>query len=120
MATVIGIFENQYLNNKKLTVVRPGNQTRKFTHIDDTILVCYEAWIKNKNKHYSIYYKKNYSILSVAKMFKSKIKYLPYRSGERYASILTKMNLNNRIIQRNGRIDLKDYICNFIQANKRP
>ena len=120
MATVIGIFENQYLNNKKLTVVRPGNQTRKFTHIDDTILVCYEAWKKDKNKHYSIYYKKNYSILSVAKMFKSKIKYLPYRSGERYASILTKMNLNNRIIQKKGRIDLKDYIHNFIQVNKRP
>ena len=120
MATVIGIFENQYLNNKKLTVVRPGYQTRKFTHIDDTILVCYEAWKRNKNKHYSIYYKKNYSILSVAKMFKSQIKFLPSRSGERYASVLTKMNLNNRIIQRKGCIDLKDYINNFIKVNKRP
>ena len=120
MATVIGIFESQYLNKKKLTVVRPGYQTRKFTHIDDTILVCYEAWKKNKNKHYSTYYKKNYSILSVAKMFKSKIKFLPPRSGERYASILTKMNLNNRIIQRKGRIDLKDYIKKFVKVNKRP
>ena len=36
MATVIGIFENQYLKNKPLTVVRPGNQTRRFTHIHDT------------------------------------------------------------------------------------
>ena len=120
MATVIGIFENQYLNNKKLTVVRPGYQTRKFTHIDDTILVCYEAWKRNKNKHYSIYYKKNYSILSVAKMFKSQIKFLPPRGGERYASVLTKMNLNNRIIQRKGCIDLKYYINNFIKVNKRP
>ena len=100
--------------------MRPGYQTRKFTHIDDTILVCYEAWKKNKNKHYSIYYKKNYSILSVAKMFKSKIKFLPPRSGERYASVLTKMNLNNRIIQRKGRIDLKDYIKKFVKVNKRP
>ena len=41
MATVIGIFENQYLNNKDLTVVRPGYQTRKFTHIDDTISLLY-------------------------------------------------------------------------------
>ena len=56
MATVIGIFEDQYLNNSKLTVVRPGYQTRKFTHIDDTIRVCFEAWKKDKNKHYSIFY----------------------------------------------------------------
>jgi UDP-glucose 4-epimerase len=37
MSTVIGIFENQYLNKKPLTVVKPGTQTRRFTHIDDTI-----------------------------------------------------------------------------------
>ena len=37
MATVIGIFENQYLNKKPLTVVKPGTQTRRFTHINDTV-----------------------------------------------------------------------------------
>ena len=120
MATVIGIFENQYLKNKKLTVVKPGYQTRKFTHIDDTIRVCYEAWKKNKNSHYSIYYNKNYSILSVAKMFKSKIKFIPFRKGERFASVLTKINLNNRILHRKGQIDLRDYISSFIKVNKRP
>ena len=119
MATVIGIFEDQYLNNSKLTVVRPGYQTRKFTHIDDTIRVCFEAWKKNQNKHYSIFYNKNYSILAVAKMFNSKIKFLPFRRGERYASVLTKMNLNNRIIQRKGKINLKNYISNFIKINKK-
>ena len=54
MATVIGIFENQYKNKKPLTVVRPGTQSRRFTHIDDTVDVCFEAWKKNKCKHYSI------------------------------------------------------------------
>ena len=43
MATVIGIFENQYKNKKKLTVVRPGSQSRKFTHIDDTVKGCFVA-----------------------------------------------------------------------------
>ena len=47
MATVIGIFEEQYKKNKKLTVVKPGTQSRKFTHINDTVNVCYEAWKKN-------------------------------------------------------------------------
>ena len=46
MATVIGIFENCYIKNKPLTVVRPGTQTRRFTHIDDTVKTCYEAWKK--------------------------------------------------------------------------
>ena len=44
MATVIGIFENLYKKNKPLTVVKPGTQTRRFTHISDTINVCFIAW----------------------------------------------------------------------------
>ncbi len=114
MATVIGIFEDHYKKKLKLPVVKPGTQTRRFTHIQDTIKVCFEAWIANKNKHYSITNKKSYSILSVAKMFKSKIKLLPYRPGERYASALNTMNLNNKILKRYGKIELKNYINNFI------
>ena len=116
MATVIGIFEDQYSKNKPLTVVKPGSQTRKFTHIDDTINVCYEAWIKNKCAHYSVSHKKSYSILATAKMFKSKIKFVKPRPGERYASSLVKMSLNNKIIQRFGKINLKDYITSFIKG----
>ena len=118
MATVIGIFEDQYLKKKPLTVVKPGSQSRKFTHIDDTINVCYEAWIKNKCAHYSVSHKKSYSILATAKMFKSKIKFIKARPGERYASSLVKMSLNNKIIQRFGKINLKDYITSFIKGCK--
>tara|TARA_B100001029_G_C15037041_1_gene440841 strand:- start:765 stop:1652 length:888 start_codon:yes stop_codon:yes gene_type:complete len=118
MATVIGIFENLYKKNKSLTIVKPGSQTRRFTHILDTIEVCYEAWLKNKCAHYSISNKKTYSIKAVAKMFKSKIKYLKPRSGERYASALTNMSLNNKVIKRYGKIDLKDYISSFIKDAK--
>ena len=57
MATVIGIFEDQFVNNELLTVVKPGTQSRRFTHIYDTIEVCYEAWKKNKCAHYSISHK---------------------------------------------------------------
>jgi UDP-glucose 4-epimerase len=115
MATVIGIFESQFLENKNLTVVKPGTQTRKFTHIHDTVEVCYEAWRKNKCAHYSISHKKSYSILQLAKMFKRKVKLLKSRPGERYASALTKISLNNKIIQRYGKIHLKDYITSFIK-----
>jgi|TARA_B100001540_G_C15801325_1_gene640043 UDP-glucose 4-epimerase len=114
MATVIGIFEDHFKRKLKLPVVKPGTQTRRFTHIQDTINVCYAAWIANKNKHYAITNKKSYSILGVAKLFNSKIKFLSYRPGERYASALNNMNLNNKIIKRYGKIELKTYVNNFI------
>jgi len=115
MATVIGIFENCYKNKKPLPVVRPGNQTRRFTHIYDTVTVCYEAWKKNKCAHYSISNKKSYSIKEVAKLFKSRIIYLKPRLGERYASALIKISLKNKVIRRFGKINLKDYITSFIK-----
>ena len=117
MATVIGIFEELYKKNKPLPVVRPGTQSRRFTHIDDTVYVCYIAWKKNLSRHYSISHKESFSITKVAKMFKSKIKYLPSRPGERYASALTNMNLSNKVYKYFGKIKLKDYINNFINKN---
>jgi len=116
MATVIGIFENQYKKNKPLTIVKPGTQTRRFTHILDTVNACYNAWKINKCAHYSISHKKAYSILDVAKMFKSRIKYLNHRKGERFASSLANMSLNNKIIKKYGKIHLKDYITSFIKG----
>ena len=118
MATVIGIFQNQYKKKKTLTVVKPGNQTRRFTHISDTVNVCYMAWKLNKCSHYSISHKKSYSILSVAKMFGSKIRFLPPREGERYASALTNISYNNKVIKLYGKINLKDYITSFIKSVK--
>jgi len=117
MATVIGIFESQYKKTKPLTVVKPGSQSRRFTHVDDTIEVCYYAWKKNKCRHYSISNKKSYSILQVAKMFNSEIKFLPARRGERYASALTSMNLSNKVFKIFGKISLKDYIKNIIKSS---
>ncbi len=115
MATVIGIFEYQYNKRKTLTIVRPGTQTRRFTHISDTVKVCYDAWKLNKCSYYSISHKKSYSIIEVAKMFNANISYLPERLGERYASALTHMSLNNRVIKKFGKISLKDYISSFIK-----
>lgn len=117
MATVIGIFENLYKDNKALTVVRPGSQTRKFTHVFDTVNICYLAWKKNLCRHYSIANKDSYSILEVAKMFNTKIKYLPKRSGERYESVLATKNLSNKIYKYFGKISLKNYIEVFLKKN---
>ena len=119
MATVIRIFEDHYKKKLPLPIVKPGTQTRRFTHIQDTVSTCYKAWRLNKCRHYSISSKKSYSILEVAKLFGTKIKYLPPRLGERYASALTNMSLNNKVIKRFGKIHLKDYITSFIKNEKK-
>ena len=118
MATVVGIFEDYFKRGKKLPVVRPGTQTRRFTHVYDTIKACVFAWKKNKCKQYSIASRQSFSIMELAKLFKSKIKYLPMRKGERFASALTKMNLSNMIVRLSAKIRLKDYIKNFLSNNQ--
>ena len=118
MATVIGIFEDHYRQKKALPVVKPGKQTRRFTHINDTVDICYKAWKRKLCRHYSIANKKTYSILEVARMFNTKIKYLPKREGERYASALTNRSLSNKVHKYFGKIKLKEYINNFLIINK--
>ena len=119
MATVIGIFQKQFEQKKPLTIVRPGTQTRRFTHISDTVDICIRAWKNDKCSHYSISHKKSYSIKDVAKMFGSKIMYLPARAGERYASALTNISYNNKVNKHFGKINLKDYITSFIKSVKK-
>jgi UDP-glucose 4-epimerase len=118
MATVVGIFEDYFKKKQKLPVVKPGTQVRRFTHVYDTVKACIFAWKKNKCKHYSIASNQSYSIIQLAKLFTNKIRYLPKRAGERYASALAKMNLNNKIIRLSAKIRLKDYVNNFLNNNR--
>jgi UDP-glucose 4-epimerase len=118
MATVVGIFEDHFLRGKKLPVVKPGTQVRRFTHVLDTVRGCIFAWKENKCKHYSIASKRSYSIIELAKLFKIKTRFLPMRKGERFASALTKMNLNNKIVRLSAKIRLKDYVNNFLINNR--
>ena len=71
----------------------------------------------NKCKHYSISHKKSFSIKDVAKMFKTRFIYIPARLGERYASALTNLSYNNKVIRYYGKINLKDYVSSFIKSS---
>ena len=114
MSAVIGIFENQFKKKIPLTVVKPGSQKRDFTHIDDIINGCYLAFKKGKQKEYMLGTQKQYSVLQIAKMFKTKIKFLPPRDGERFGS---NMPNNNALIYLGfkAKININDYIINIIK-----
>ncbi len=113
MSAVIGIFENQFKENKPLTVVKPGTQKRDFTHIDDIVHGCYLAWKKGRQSEYLLGTKKQYSIIEIAKMFKTKIRYIPSRKGERFKSTIVNKNTEKHLGYKST-IDISNYIKNYI------
>ena len=113
MATVIGIFENQYKRKIPLTVVRPGSQSRKFTHIDDTVKGCYHAFKQNKNRHYSLSNMRSYTLLKVARLFSKNIKMIPAKLGERKKSSIVKVIAKQKIYLFPCKTSLKKYIVEF-------
>ena len=114
MSAVIGIFETQFKKKIPLTVVKPGSQKRDFTHIDDIINGCYLAFKKGKQKEYMLGTHKQYTVLQIARMFKTKIKFLPSRDGERSRSNIPNNNAFNYLGYK-AKIDIKDYISNIIK-----
>tara|TARA_R100000664_G_scaffold17057_1_gene25942 strand:- start:13846 stop:14727 length:882 start_codon:yes stop_codon:yes gene_type:complete len=112
-STVIGIFENQLKQKNPLTVVRPGNQKRYFTHVHDVtkgLLSLVQGGNKlefsfgdDRSKH---------SIEEVAKMFGGEIKYIQKKEGDRFESPIDLTNSKD-ILDWYPNIQLKDYINQY-------
>ena len=114
MSAVIGIFETQFKKKIPLTIVKPGSQKRDFTHIDDIIEGCYLAFIKGKQNEYMLCSKRQYTILQIAKMFKTKIRFLPQREGDRSSASVPNNNSLNHLGYM-PKIRIKDYINSYIK-----
>jgi len=85
-ATVVGIFQRQLQEGKSLTVVKPGTQTRDFTHVEDIVHGVWLAANRNENHEWHLRSGKSYSIIEVAEMFTSNWELVPERRGERQQS----------------------------------
>ena len=116
MSALIGIFETQFKKKKLLTVVNPGTQQRDFTHIDDIVVGCYLALIKGKQNEYMLCTNKSYSIVQIAKMFKTKFRFIKSRPGDRFGSTILNNNAK-KILGFKAKKSIKDYIKNFINKN---
>jgi UDP-glucose 4-epimerase len=117
MSAVIGIFETQAKKGKALTVVKPGNQKRDFTHVSDIVNGCYLAYKKGKNSEYMLGTSRQFTILQVAKMFSKKIKFIPYRQGERFGSF-TFSHKTYKDLGYRAKKKLEDYINEFKIKNE--
>jgi UDP-glucose 4-epimerase len=113
MSAVIGTFCNQYLNKKPITVVLPGTQSRRFTHVKDTVEGCFVAWKKNNNRHYLISHNKSYTIKEVAKLFSKNIKYIKSRKGDRFKSTIINSIRGKKIINFPCKQSLEVYVNDF-------
>ena len=113
MSAVIGIFETQFKKGRPLTVVKPGSQRRDFTHINDIVRGCYLAWKKGRQSEYMLGTKKQFSILEIARMFKTSIKFIPSRKGERFKSSISNNNAYKHL-NYTANIKIEKYINSFI------
>ena len=85
-ATVIGIFEKQYKENKPLTVVKPGTQSRDFTHVEDIVEGLIKVTEQNEQSEWHLRSEENITILDVAEMFGHEWIFVSERKGERFTS----------------------------------
>lgn len=84
-ATVVGIFERQWKEGEKCTVVSPGTQTRDFTHVSDIVNGLIKASKISENREWHLRSGINVSIIDVAEMF-GEWELIPERRGERFTS----------------------------------
>lgn len=116
-ATVIGIFKELYKQDKPLTVVSPGTQTRNFTHVNDIVSGLMLVGNDGEGDDFGIGSAQKYSIIDVARMFGDKIVILPERKGNRMDSdIDTKKTESLGWKSKNG---LAEYIKEFISSTRR-
>lgn len=117
-AAVIGVFENQYKNNKKLTVTGDGEQRRDFTHVEDIvdgIVRCATNIEVASGKTFELGRGKNYSINEITKMFgQEEVEYIPKRPGEMRITLCESVEARE-LLGWNPKIDIKDYIETWIQ-----
>ena len=117
-ATVLGIFENQYLDNESLTVTGNGEQRRDFTHVDDIIdgiVRCGNS--KFKGDIFELGSGKNYSINEIADMFNHKTTYIPARPGEYDKTLCDYSKAKNELGYKPIR-NIKTYITKWLEENK--
>ena len=82
-SSVIGIFQNNFLNKEPLKITGDGSQQRDFIHVKDiskaSILL---ALSDEKHNFFNIGFGKAYSVLDIAKQISSDYHFISSRPGE--------------------------------------
>lgn len=120
-ATVVGVFERQYMEETPLTITSDGEQRRDFTHVDDIVdglVRCADHDFKAEE--FELGRGLNYSINEIAKMFGPDYprKYIPKRLGECDITLCTDKKAHDLLGWKPTR-NIRDYIAEFIESCKK-
>ena len=116
-ATLIAHFEQLYLQNQELTVVKPGTQKRNFTYVKDLAKGMIMVGEKGNGDGYTLGNTKEYSVLEIAEAFSGPIKLIdgnPGRTESDTAPDKARIELGWETT-----LDILDYIKDFIQKHPR-
>ena len=120
-ATVLAIFERQYLNNESITITNKGEQRRDFTHVDDIVDALVRCIGKDfRAEDFELGRGVNYSINEIADCFGEDYprEYLPERPGE-YDMTLADSSKAKELLDWNPTHNIKDYIKQWIYEQKK-
>ena len=120
-ATVLAIFERQYLNNESITITNKGEQRRDFTHVDDIVDALVKCIGKDfRAEDFELGRGVNYSINEIADCFGDDYpkEYLPERPGE-YDMTLADSSKAKELLDWNPTHNIKDYIKQWIYEQKK-
>lgn len=107
-ATVIGIFERQYRNGEKITVVSPGTQERDFTHIDDIVDGTIKASQKSLNHEWYLRKGQPKTIIQIAELFGEWVM-VEERKGERQTADVIESD-TEKLLNWKPKQKVEDYI----------
>jgi len=107
-ATVIGIFQRQYREGQKLTVVSPGTQERDFTHIEDIIEGTILASQKNMNHEWFLRKGEPKTIIEIADLFGEWVM-VDSRRGERQTADVVESD-TEELLEWKPKHNVEDYI----------
>ncbi|MEW7976989.1 MAG: NAD-dependent epimerase/dehydratase family protein [Candidatus Sedimenticola endophacoides] len=82
-ATLIALFSEKMRLGQPLTVVRPGDQRRNFTHVNDIVKGLIMVGENAFGDEFGIGSPESFSVLEIAQMFGGKIEMVPGRKGNR-------------------------------------
>lgn len=117
-STIIGIFDKQVKNSLPLTVVKPGDQKRNFTHVEDIVSALVVVGEKGKGDEYGIGSDEAYSIKEVASMFSENIIWMPERRGNRTGAIV--MSEKTKSLGWEPKRSLPKYIESLVSGKANP
>ena len=104
---MFGVFLSQKINNKPLTVVGSGKQTRDFIFISDLINGIIKAWQKGgAGEIYNIASGKETSVNQIVKLLEHKIVKIPKRPGEP-DRLLSNINKAKKKLGFKPKVDIK-------------